>query len=67
LANSGTILQELREKEEKMYGYFLQGCAMSHTANFGTASVKEVFSEYSITNRLWRPISSDPNPRNYNM
>jgi len=50
-----------------MYGYFLQGCAMAHTANFGTASVKEVFSKQSITNRLWPTISSDLNPCNYNM
>jgi len=40
---------------------------MAHTANFGTASVKEVFSEQSITNRLCPPRSSDPNPFNYNV
>jgi len=41
--------------------------SMAHTANFGTASVKEVFSEQSITNRLWPPRSSDLNPCNYNV
>lgn len=40
---------------------------MAHTANFGTASVKEVFSEQSMTKRLWPPRSSDLNPCNYNM
>jgi hypothetical protein len=42
LVNSGTNLQELMEYEEKMNGYFLQGCAIAYTAHFGTASVKEV-------------------------
>jgi hypothetical protein len=49
------LLRAMREKERHVY--FMQDCAVAHTANYSIGVLNEMFSYRLISRRLWPPRS----------